>query len=159
MVKNVICETCGEICFYEASGWWACPKCDSPKTKTASIDKDLKLHSYPTAIENAQLALLQTTEAIEATKQKLARMDAAKMDSILDARTSENKPTFTNEAQRIAALKKLQNADPAYNEWAGTLQAMESAKAKQSYALTRLQNEFAVAKLDKQEEIQRYKNA
>lgn len=111
------------------------------------------MHNYPEKIEETSLSLSQTSQAISELRERLAEIEAIETLAIVNAKTAEGKPQFSNESTRNAELviRLRQNQDAV--ELKQMLSRCEQERAQLLARLERLRGNFKVALMERQAEI------
>ena len=111
------------------------------------------MHKYPEQIEETSLRLSETTQAISELRERIAEIEAIETLEIVNAKTPEGKPQFSNESTRNAelVLRLRQNKDTV--ELKQMLTAHEQQRAQMLARLERLRGDFKIALLERQADI------
>lgn len=111
------------------------------------------MHKYPEQIEETSLRLSETTQAISELRERIAEIEAIETLEIVNAKTPEGKPQFSNESTRNAELviRMRQNKDAL--ELKQTLTGCEQQRAQMLARLERLRGDFKIALLERQADI------
>lgn len=111
------------------------------------------MNNYPKQIEETSLRLAEKTQAISELRECLAEIEAIETLEIINTKTPEGKPQFSNESTRNAELviRLRKNQDAA--ELRKILTGYEQQRAQILARLERLRGDFKVTLLERQSEI------
>lgn len=105
--------------------------------------------NYPEQIEQTALRLTETTQKISELRERMAEIEAIETLAIVNAKTQEGKPLFSNESTRNAELviRLRQNNDAA--ELKQMLTGHEQQRAQMQARLERLRGDFKLMLLER----------
>lgn len=111
------------------------------------------MYKYSKQIEETSIRLSETAQAISELRERLAEIEAIETLAIVNAKTSEGKPQFSNESTRSAelVLRLRQNQDAV--ELKQTLTEHEQKRTQMQARLERLRGDFKIALLERQADI------
>jgi ribosomal 50S subunit-associated protein YjgA (DUF615 family) len=109
--------------------------------------------NYPELIEQTSLGLAEKARTVAELRERLAEIEAIETLAIANAKTSEGKPQFSNEATRSAELVLRLGRNDDVVAIKRTLAQLEGERAKSSARVERMRGEFKIALLERQAEI------
>lgn len=111
------------------------------------------MNSYPKQIEETSLCLAEKSQAISELRERLAEIEAIETLAIINAKTPEGKPQFSNESTRSAelVLRFRQNKDAV--ELKKILTENEQQRSQMLARLERLRGDFKISLLERQADI------
>lgn len=111
------------------------------------------MNKYPKQIEETSIRLSETAQAISELRERLGEIEAIETLEIVNAKTPEGKPQFSNESTRSAELVLRLRQNQGAAELKQALTQHEQQRSQMQARLERLRGDFKIALLERQADI------
>lgn len=113
----------------------------------------MNLNEYPAAIEDARLKLQRLTDEADKLREYMGEIEDQITANVANALDGNDKPLYSNETKRKAAIATDLKASGPYQTQVALLADVERGMKQADARLERLRGEFAAAKIERNERL------